>query len=99
MLAIASAWIGLLMCGLSIAMVVYRPLFNDVMLPIVLYGAVLAITFGGLVLMRRTQPEDLMHAVAAQKMQAKVGIALGTLSFMIVYVLLKLAQPWSRGEV
>ena len=96
-MAIGSAWIGLLVSMLSVAMWIYRPLFNDGTLPVVLYGATAAIALGGLVLMRRRQASDRPAAVKAQGLQAKVGIALGMFSFMLVYILLKLAQPMTRG--
>ena len=97
MLALSSAWIGLIMAGLSIAMVVYRPLFNDWALPVVLYGAVGAIALGGLVLMRKSQPGDEPNAAQAQRIQAKVGVSLGIVSYMIVFVLFKLANQIVRG--
>lgn len=99
MLALGSAWIGLLMAALSLAMVVHRPLFHDWVLPVVLYGAVAAIALGGLVLMRPRKPGDDEQSVHAQRVQAKVGIALGIVSYMIVFVLFKLAKQWVQAAV
>lgn len=97
MLALGSAWIGLLMLALSLAMVAYRPLFHDWVLPVVLYGAVAAIALGGLVLMRKSKPGDDEQAARAQRVQAKVGVTLGIVSYMIMFVLFKLAQQISRS--
>ena len=99
MLALLSAWIGLAMTLVSLAMVVYRPLFNDALLPVVLYGAVTAIALGGLVLMRKSKTGEDENAVRGQRVQAKVGIALGIVSYMIVFVLFKMAQQWVHSGV
>lgn len=92
MFALASAWFGLLAFGLSAAMVIHRPLFSDVTLPISLYGAVLAIGCGGLTIMRKAQPGDRGEAVAAQNTQARVGITLGFLAVLITYGLFQFAR-------
>ncbi|MCK6484036.1 MAG: hypothetical protein HUU22_16770 [Phycisphaerae bacterium] len=93
MLALASAWCGLTMCALALVMAFYSPAFNDWTLPIVLYGSVVAIGCGGLVLMRRKRPDDVADAVAAQAVQAKVGIGLGMAAVIVVYALFSLAKP------
>ena len=92
MLALAAAWLGLVACGLSLLMVFYRPAFNDRMVPAVLYGAVLALTCGGLVLMRKTQPGDRGESVTAQRIQSQVGICLALAAVMITYALFALAD-------
>ena len=96
MLALGSAWIGLLVAALAGLMVFYRPAFNDVMLPIVLYGAVIAIGCGGLVLMRKPVLGDSPEAAAAQSTQARVGIGLGMLAVITVYILMKFATRITR---
>lgn len=97
MLALASAWCGLAMCATALVMAFYSPAFNDWTLPIVLYGSVVAIGCGGLVLMRRKRPEDVPEAAAAQAVQAKVGIGLGMVAVIVVYALFSLAQPVAGG--
>lgn len=97
MLALGSAWLGLFVCLLSAVMVVYRPAFHDLTLPVVLYGAVIAIGCGGLVLMRKTQPGDRAAAVDAQRLQAQVGIGLGMVAVIVTYGLMALARPVASG--
>ncbi|MEE8169078.1 MAG: hypothetical protein V3T70_00890 [Phycisphaerae bacterium] len=97
MLAISSAWLGLIACVLSVTMVFYRPVFHDSVIPVVLYGAVLAIGCGGLVMMRRDRSDDQPDARTAQKLQAQVGIGLGMAAVVVTYALFAMAESVVRA--
>lgn len=88
-LALGSVWIGLLTLGLSVAMLLYRPTMTDLTVLLVLYfGAPGALCFAGLVLWAHRKEVSNDPAVAAQRMQAKVAIALALLAAAIVYALI-----------
>lgn len=97
LLALSSAWLGLIVFVLSLTIAGWPRAFNDWTLPAALYGAVLAITFGGLALMRRPQPGDDTLAAQSQSVQAKVGIGLAMAAVAIAYAMMKLATPVARG--
>jgi predicted MFS family arabinose efflux permease len=93
MLAFASVWTGLACLLLSLAMLMYRPLFNDVMLVIVLYfGVPGTFCLAGLVLWSHRKDRSDDPAVALQRRQCKVAIGLGLAAAAIVYALVILAQ-------
>lgn len=98
MLALISAWSGLLVCILAVVMTLYAPAFNDVTIPLDLYGAVLGIGCGGMVLMRRLQPDDDERANAAQKTQAIVGIGLSMCGFFLTYGTMAVARKVTLGH-
>ncbi|MCK6456179.1 MAG: hypothetical protein L6Q92_06570 [Phycisphaerae bacterium] len=96
MLALIAAWLGLLMLLLAVAMLLFRAAFHDAVLPIVMYGSVLAMTLGGLVLLSQRKHRDLSLAERAQRTQAKIGIALALTAIVIVYLLVGRAQVLPR---
>lgn len=89
MLALLSAWIGLLSFLLAGGMWVYRPLMTDGTIVAVLYfGAPAALCLGGLVLWAHRRDPTLDHGLAAQRVQCKVGMTLAVLGVAIVYGLI-----------
>lgn len=85
MMSLMSVWLGLASLMTSLAMVIYRPIFNDLVLLLEMYFACpLSLTFGGLVLWM-TRKEKSQYAAA--QLQAKVGIALALVAAAIVYIL------------
>jgi hypothetical protein len=99
MFALLAAWLGLISFVLSAVMLGYRPAFTDITIPIALYGAVLGIGCGGIVLMQKPHPDHVMTSVAAQRTQAVVGIVLSMIAVVIVYGLMGAAQPVVRAEL
>lgn len=98
MLAFLSVWIGLFSLILAGAMCVYRPLFTDVTIVLVVYfGSPGALCLAGLVLWayRKEGVED--EGINAQCLQARVGLVLGLLSAGLVYGLFTFAEPIARG--
>jgi hypothetical protein len=93
MLSLLSAWMGLAVLALALAMVFVRSLFADPLLPIALYGAALSMTLGGLVLWSHRKDAAPEPAVRAQRTQSKVGIGLSLAAVTIVYVLIAYARP------
>ncbi len=90
MLSLFSVWLGSASLIMSLAMVLYRPAFDDVLILIDMYFACpLSLTFGGLVLWA-TRREKSQHDPA--RLQAKIGIALALLAAAIVYILVASAE-------
>lgn len=88
-LALAGVWIALLTLGLSVAMLIYRPAMTDLTVLLVLYfGAPGALCLAGLVLWAHRKDNSADPAIAAQRVQAKVAIALAILAAAIVYGLI-----------
>lgn len=86
MLALASAWIGLVSLLMATSMVLYRPAFSDLGVTLVLYfGAPGAICLGGLVLWAHRRDKVPSRELQAQRLQAGVGITLAVLSAAMVY--------------
>ncbi len=96
MTALASVWIGAAMVLLAAAMFFWRPLFSDRLVPLALYGSVLAMTLAGLVLWSHRKESDPVPAVAARRTQAKVAIVLAAAAVAIVYALVGGAARVSR---
>jgi sulfur carrier protein len=98
-LALGSVWIALASVGLSVAMLVYRPAMTDIAIVAVLYfGAPGSICLGGLVLWayrHETAPEP---GVMAQRVQAKVGVALAIIAATIVYGLIIFSEKLEPFE-
>jgi len=89
MLALASVWMALGTLLLAGAMLVYRPAMTDVAIVLVLYfGSPGSVCFAGLVLWAYRKDHSVDAHVAAQRLQAKVAIALAILAAVIVYLLL-----------
>ena len=88
-LALGSVWIGLVAFGFSAAMLLYRPALTDLTVLLVLYfGAPGALCFAGLVLWAYRKDKTGDPAIAAQRVQAKVALALAILAAAIVYGLI-----------
>jgi len=88
MLALASVWIGLAAFALSVAMVVYRPVFTDLTVTLVLYfGSPGSLCLAGLVLWAYRREDRADPGVAAQRKQAQVAIALSLVAAAVVYAL------------
>ena len=88
MLALASVWIGLAVFALSVAMVVYRPVFTDLTVTLVLYfGSPGSLCLAGLVLWAYRKEDRADPGVSAQRKQAQVAIVLSLVAAAIVYLL------------
>lgn len=96
MLALLSVWIGLFMAALAGAMLLYRPLFSDRLVPVVLYGSVLAMTLGGLVLWSHRKEPSPEPGIAAQRTQSRVGIGLALAAVVVIYFLVANARQAPR---
>ncbi len=93
MLALASVWISLATLMLALAMVAYRPAFNDVTVPlVVMFGGPGAMCLAGMVLWSLRKEPAEGEGVAAQRLQSKVAIGLAVIASAIVYVLVIYAQ-------
>jgi hypothetical protein len=108
--ALLCAWLGLLTLVASIAFPFLpgsrdpraelehlRPYsFADKFLPLPIYGSAVAMFLGIVVLWQmRREPRPLSSALAAQRVQASVGIVLGFLGAVIVYAAVALRGPRS----
>jgi hypothetical protein len=106
--ALAAPWLGLITLILSIVTFIVpgsrdpqgelmhaRPYSTaDIVLPVALYIAVAAIFIGLLVLWQmRTQPRPLSAPLAAQQLQAMVGLVLAAIGVTIVYIGVALRGP------
>ena len=88
MAALLSVWIGLATALLAAAMLVHRPLFSDLAVTLVLwFGSPGAMCLAGLVLWSHRKADSADPGVAAQRLQAKVAIALAIAAAAIVYAL------------
>ncbi len=93
MLALASVWIGLASFVIAAAMLGYRPMFTDVTVTLVLYaGSPGALCLAGLVLWAYRKDGSSDPGISAQRLQAKVAIALASLAIVIVYALVIAAE-------
>lgn len=93
MLALLSAWISLLTLMLAVVMLVYRPAFNDVTVPlVVMFGAPGALCLAILVLWAHRKDRSNDIPLAAQRMQCKVAIVLSLAAAAIVYGLVIFAD-------
>jgi len=108
--ALLSAWLGLLTLLAAIAFPLLpgsrdpraelehlRPYsFADKFLPFPIYGSVVAMFLGIVVLWQmRREPRPLAGALAAQRVQAWVGIVLALLGAAIIYTAVALRGPRS----
>lgn len=93
MLALMSVWISLAALAVAATMVVYRPAFTDWTVTLVLYfGSPGAMCFAGLILWAYRKEDSTDAGVAAQRLQAKVAIAIALLAAAIVYLLIIYAE-------
>ena len=106
--ALLSAWLGLLTL-LASALFPFLPgsrdpraelerarpySFADKFLPLPMYGAVVALFLGIVVLRQmRKEPRPLLEAMIAQRVQAWVGITLALLGAAIIYAWVALRGP------
>ena len=97
MLALASVWIALGVFLLAVAMFLYRPVFNDLTVTLVVYfGSPGALCLAGLVLWAYRKERSGDPGVAAQRVQAKFAITLAVLAAAVIYLLVGFSQPLSR---
>lgn len=97
MLALASAWIGLISLLIATTMWLYRPAFTDLGIALVLYfGAPGSMCLGGMVLWAHRKEDSASAGVAAQRLQARVGIILALIAIVIVYALVICAKTLMR---
>lgn len=93
MLAFASVWISLASLVVAVSMLIYRPAFTDLNVTLVLYfGAPGALCLAGLVLYANRDFDSADHGLEAQRVQAKVAIAMAILAAAIVYTLIIRSQ-------
>jgi hypothetical protein len=93
-MGLLAVWLGLAALIQSVVMVVYRPVFNDLMVTIDLYTCVFSYTFAGIILWgTRKQPAEFESA----RLQAKVAIGLSFPATAIVYALVALATPMASS--
>jgi len=89
MLAFASVWIAFGAFVLAVTMLVYRPAMTDLAIWSVLWlGAPLSMCFAGLILWAYRKDISDDQAIAAQRTQAWVAIALAITAAAIVYALI-----------
>jgi len=106
--ALLAAWVGLLMVIASVVFVFLpgskNPVaelehkaqysFADRFLPVPIYGVTVAMFLGIVVLWQmRKEPRPLADAMVAQRVQAWVGIWLGLLGAIVIYVHVALHGP------
>ena len=86
MLAFASVWIALASLVIATAMLLYRPAMTDIALTTVLYfGTPGALCFAGIVLWANRKDDCPEPGIVAQRIQAKVAIAMALVAAAIVY--------------
>ena len=110
--ALVAAWLGLLtfICAIIFPMLPgsqdpraeleQRTPYSiaDFFLPVPIYGSVVAMFLGIVVLWQmRREPRPLSDALAAQRVQAWVGIVLAILAAAIIYIHVALRGPRSQG--
>ena len=89
MLAFASVWIAAAALMIAVVMLVYRPVMTDLAIWSVLWlGAPLSMCFAGIILWAYRKDISDDQAIAAQRIQAKVAIALALIAAAIVYALI-----------
>jgi hypothetical protein len=106
--ALAAAWVGLIMLVASIVFMFLpgskNPVaelehkttysFADRFLPVPIYGVTLAMFLGIVVLWQmRKEPRPLPDAMVAQRIQAWVGIFLGLIGAAVLYLHVALHGP------
>ncbi len=96
MLALLSAWTGLVALLIALGMVVYRPLFHDVTIPLTLYTAITSLSFAGITLWALRKENALEKNVDAQRTQSFVGAGCALVAITIVYALIHFAQVVPR---
>lgn len=93
MLSLTSVWIGLATLLLALAMVLHRPAFTDITIPLVLYfGSPGALCLSIMVLWAHRRDSATDQGLNARRLQAKVAIALAISAAAIVYTLINLSE-------
>lgn len=102
MLALLSVWIGLLSFLIAALMLIYRPAFTDLTVPLVLwFGTPGSLCLALMVLWAYRKKSGIDQAdpgVRAQRIQAKVAVALAILAAAIVYALIIGAEKIGPSE-
>ena len=92
MLAFFSVWIALAALVTATAMAVYRPVFSDLGVTLVLYfGSPGGLCLAGLVLWAHRKDDSSDAGLQAQRLQCKVAIVMSLLAAAIVYGLIVFA--------
>ena len=93
MLALLSVWISLASLIVAVVMVLYRPAFNDALIPlVVMFGSPGALAMAGIVLWAYRKEPDDDPGIRAQRVQAKFAITLSLIAAAIVYLLVIFAD-------
>lgn len=88
MLALLSVWMSVACLGLAGTMLLYRPAFTEfTMILFMEFMAPGTLCLAGLVLWSHRKDKSPEPAVVAQRLQAKVAIALTLIAVAIVYVI------------
>jgi len=93
MLALLSVWTASVCLVLSATMVLWPPAFNDILLPIDLWGCCLSMCLAGLVLWSHRKDTSPEAGVRMQRLQCKVAVALSLVAAALVYALVIAAEP------
>lgn len=89
MLALISTWTGLTTLVIAFTMLLYRPAFTDLTVTLVLwFGAPASLCLAGLVLWAFRKADTMDEGMEAQRLQAKVSIAMSLAAAAIVYALI-----------
>ncbi|MEK6800109.1 MAG: hypothetical protein AABZ12_14185 [Planctomycetota bacterium] len=89
LLALGAVWLALAALGIALTMLLHRPAMTDVAILLVLWlGSPLSMCFAGLVLWAYRHHELPEDAVLAQRLQAKVAIAMAVFAAAVVYLLI-----------
>ncbi len=89
MLAFSSVWIAFASLVVAVTMLFYRPAMTDISIWFVLWlAAPLSMCFAGLILWAYRKDISGDQAIAAQRTQAWVAIALAITAAAIVYILI-----------
>ncbi len=98
MAAFASVWSGLGCVILAVVMVVWRSMFNDWTVPLILWlGSPGTICIAGMVLWSYRKDSSFDPGITAQRVQCKVAIGLAITAAAIVYALIFNAEEVPPG--
>jgi len=87
---------GAILLGLSLGMVVHRPLLNDALLAVDLWGCCLTLMISGMVLWAHRKTTTNETEIAMQRLQAKTAAGLAVLAVAVIYILVGIAAPVPR---
>ena len=98
MIAFLSVWMGVACFAASLTMLIYRPAFTDFNIWFVLWlGSPGTMCLAGVVLWSHRKDMSGEPAVAAQRLQCKVAIALAIVAAAIVYALIFRSDKFPDG--